>query len=278
MNRALLLAAPVLLWAVAEAFAQPAPAGPAFEVATVKRSPPFDMNLFFSGKAHTGVKIDKAYADFGGSSLASLIAYAYRVKDYQVSGQEWMEAAHFDVLGKLPEGASKDSVPEMMQALLAERFHLKLRAVSKDLSVYALVLREGGSKLLPKPADYKPEYGPKSGPAGLNDLSPTTMENYVGVLSHSAERPVVDQTGLSGEYMLPVLSALQAASARYAGAVARQREARVGHDALADAIQAIADEAPGVSSVLPKELKLESRKIPMTVLMIDHADETPTAN
>jgi len=274
MKRSSFQVASALLWVAATAFGQTAPAGPTFEVATIKPSPPFSMENFMS---HKGVKIDKAYADIGGASLTNLIAFAYRVKDYQVSAPDWMNGAHFDVLAKLPDGASKDSVPEMLQALLAERFHLRLHTVSKEMSVYALVLRQG-AKLPPKPTDYQPDYKPRYGPVDMKELSPTTMERYARGLSGAVDRPIVDQTGLDGEYMLPVFAALSASNAYYAGVVAKQREAAVGHDALVDALAANAANAPGVSTALPRELKLESRKLPMTVLMIDHMDENPTAN
>jgi hypothetical protein len=107
--------ASALLLASASAFGQGAKAAPAFEVASVKPAPHVSLDVVFSGKAHVGVRIDKAYADFGATPLQELVTYAYRVKPYQVLGPDWMKDARFDVLGKLPAGASKDSVPEMVQ-------------------------------------------------------------------------------------------------------------------------------------------------------------------
>jgi uncharacterized protein (TIGR03435 family) len=281
MKRSFLFPAPALLWAAAAAFGQTAPAGPAFEVATIKRSPPFDMNLFFSGKAHMGVRIDKAYADLGDLSLLYLVAYAYRVKPYQVSGPDSIDGTHFDVLAKLPEGASKDSVPEMVQALLAARFNLKLHAETRDLKVYALVVGAGGSKLRLKPADYQPDYTVKdSGPSGppRGDLVPGTMEDYAKILSEAVDRPVVDRTGLKGEYMLPVYVALQAANDH--NAEVHHMPPRPGirgqGGPIDDSVPFAADST--VSQALVDGLKLEPRKVPMTMLVIDHVDENPTAN
>jgi len=45
---------------------------------------------------------------------------AYRIKDYQVSGPDWLAGARFDIVAKLPEGATRDQAPEMLQALLAD--------------------------------------------------------------------------------------------------------------------------------------------------------------
>jgi uncharacterized protein (TIGR03435 family) len=266
MKTSFLLRVPILLWAAAGAYGQTA--GPAFEVATVKAAQPLTFELLRSGKAHTGVRIDKAYADFGGSSLTDLIAHAYLVKGIQVSGPDWMGTTRFDVLAKLPKGASAESVPEMLRALLVERFHLKLHTASKDLSVYALVIGKSGSTLRLKSVDYEPHYGPSDG----NDLSPRTMEDYAMLLSGAVGRPVVDQTGLNGEYMLPVGAALRATLERRAPH--RPAGSQADRDVPVDDIPADSD----VTKALIGGLRLEPRKLPMKMIVVDHVDMTPTAN
>lgn len=270
MKISFFLQAPVLLWAAASAFGQSAPASAAFEVATIKPSVPLTPDLLMAGKAHIGTKIDKAYADFGGVPLAGLIAYAYGVKAFQVLGLDSRDTPRFDVLGKLPEGASTGAVPEMMQALLAERFHLKIHTDSKETAVYALVIGKGGSTLRPKPADYQPDYRVKSGPEPSNDLVAQTMEDYAGVLSGAVARPVVDQTGLKGEYMVPVFAALRAGMARSIELEA-PRQAAMGR---------VFEPPPDsdLSKALIGGLKLESRKLPIKTIVVDHADMAPTAN
>ena len=52
--------------------------------------------------------------------------YAYKLKAYQVIGPDWIKSSHWDIAATLPEGANKDQVPEMMQALLADRFKLEM--------------------------------------------------------------------------------------------------------------------------------------------------------
>lgn len=259
--------ASALLLASASAFGQGAKAAPAFEVASVKPAPHVSLDVVFSGKAHVGVRIDKAYADFGATPLQELVTYAYRVKPYQVLGPDWMKDARFDVLGKLPKGASADSVPEMVQALLAERFHLKVHVVSKDLPVYALVIGKGGSTLRPKSADYK---DPPTGLADTNELVPQTMEAYAKVLCKAVDRPVVDQTGLKGEFMVPMFAALGAAIDHRHEVRAQQRAG--GETAI----------EPPQDSHLSKAfiggLMLESRKLPMRLIVVDHVDMKPTAN
>lgn len=149
--------AAVALAVATAAFAQTAAAPPAgtplaFEVASIKPAPPLDVMAIASGKAHIGMSIDKARVDIGGLSLMQLVCVAYKVKPYQVAGNpEWMgvglNADRFDILAKMPEGADKDQVPDMLQTLLAERFKLTLHREKRDTPVYALVVGKGGPKL-----------------------------------------------------------------------------------------------------------------------------------
>ena len=86
-----------------------------------------------------GMTIDAARVDICFFSLADLIRTAYRVKPYQVSGPSWIGADRFNIQAKIPDGVSKDVVPEMLQALLAERFQLTFHRENKEIAVDALV-------------------------------------------------------------------------------------------------------------------------------------------
>lgn len=156
----------VLLLAAGTLFGQVPAAAPAFEVASIKPAAPLDPTKIMSGKMHIGVNIDGARVDIGNFTLMDLVAFAYTVKAYQISGLDWMGAERFDVLAKLPEGASKDQVPEMLQALLAERFKLKLHRESKDHAMYALVVGKNGPKLKESPPDADTPSVDSAPPAG----------------------------------------------------------------------------------------------------------------
>jgi uncharacterized protein (TIGR03435 family) len=80
-------------------------------------------------------------------SLFKLILTAYRLKPYQLSGPEWMRAQRFDIAAKIPDGASREQIPEMLQALLAERFKLSMHRDNKEQLVLALVVGKNGLKL-----------------------------------------------------------------------------------------------------------------------------------
>ena len=85
----------------------------------------------------------------GTCRCSDLILITYRIKPYQLSGPDWMNSQRFDILAKMPEGVSKDKIPEMLQALLAERFKLSIHRDRKEQSVFGLVVGKNGSKLQP---------------------------------------------------------------------------------------------------------------------------------
>jgi uncharacterized protein (TIGR03435 family) len=94
--------------AVGAAVAQSQSAPMAFEVATVKPSPPLDMAAMRAGTAHVGTRIDAARVDIGYASLFRLICTAYQVKPYRVAGPDWLKTAMYDVQAKIPDGVSPE--------------------------------------------------------------------------------------------------------------------------------------------------------------------------
>ena len=128
-------------------FGQARAAGPEFEVATIKAAAQPTPELFRSGKIHIGMTVEGARVDIGGMPLISLIQQAFRVKLFQVMAPDWTRESRWDILAKIPDGGSADQVPDMLQALLADRFKLVVHRESKELPIYALVVGKGGSKM-----------------------------------------------------------------------------------------------------------------------------------
>jgi uncharacterized protein (TIGR03435 family) len=91
----------------------------------------------------------RARAEYIFMSLKDLIATAYRVKSFQISGPDWLNdiTQRFDIVATMPDGAPVAQAPEMLQTLLAERFKLKLHRDMKEHPVMALVLGKDGAKL-----------------------------------------------------------------------------------------------------------------------------------
>ena len=148
-------------------------------------------------------------------SLKQCIRTAYRVRDFQIQGPEWINDARFEITAKLAVGAQQRQLPEMLRSLLAERFKLSLRRDRREQSVYALVVGRDGPKL--KPAELKadnrapmslgpdgkprPLMGYRVLPAGVLIEAPAaSLGSLAELLSRYMERPVVDMTGLDGQY------------------------------------------------------------------------------
>ena len=125
---------------------------PAFEVATIKPSPPLDpakiaAALQAGGKMPIGANIDGLRAEYRYLDLRSLMSVAYGVKPYQITGPDWMATTHFDIVAKMPEGSKKEDASKMLQTLLEERFQLTTHRASAEHPVLALVVGKGGPKL-----------------------------------------------------------------------------------------------------------------------------------
>jgi uncharacterized protein (TIGR03435 family) len=283
-----------------------------FEVASVKPAAPLDRSQILSGQMHVGMKIDLARVDIGSMSLADLIRVAYRVKPYQISGPDWMASERFDVLAKLPEGASSGQVPEMLQALLAERFKLTVHRESKEHAVYALVVGKSGPKLKESAPD-------ADAPAETNDANPQVrvsgrgentqvsisggqigtahmsmgpggtmhleapkmnMAAFADTLSRFFDRPVVDLTELKGTYQVALdlsMEDLRNAARSFGVMAPGVGGGRGGARSPADA----ASDPAGLSifaAVQQLGLKLDPRKTPLDLIVIDHLEKTPTEN
>jgi uncharacterized protein (TIGR03435 family) len=278
-----------------------------------------------SGKMHIGMKTDAARVDIGFLSLADLIRVAYKVKAFQISGPDWMGAQRFDIQAKLPDGASTDQVPEMLQALLVERFKLVLHRDNTEHAVYALVVGKGGSKLKESPPDAPAPETPAEPPKGAltigsgNDaiqvtgnpqggrgmeissaqtgkmhvtmtpegsmrleIEKMTMPALADALSPMVDRPVVDMTGLKGNYQVALDLAVTdlMAMARTAGVLPAGMPAVPAAAVSARPADAASD--PSGSSIFAAVqqlgLKLDPQRQPMERLVIDHLEKMPTEN
>jgi len=268
-------------------------ATPRFEVASIRpTSQAFE-------KVNVGVHIDGARVTINAFNLREYIRAAYNVKDYQISGPEWVGTERFDMSATLPEGSRQDQVRDMLKSLLADRFHMKLHRESKDFPVYALVIGKGPLKLTESALD------PESADASKGAVNVAASGSRDGVtvnmgrgayfafannkleakklttgaiaetLARFVDKPVVDMTGLTGTYDLTLnfteedYRAMLIRSAINAGVVLPPQALRVMESASGDSL---------FSAIQEAGLKLESRKAPLDVLVIDSIDKTPTAN
>ncbi len=134
-----------------------------FDVATVKPAAPLDMQRIAAdvqaGKMpKLGAHVSAARAEYIYMPLKELIASAYKVKNFQIDGPDWLSSERFDIEGTFPEGATKTDAPAMLQSLLEERFKLTTHRTTAEHKVLALVVGKSGPKLTeattkPQPID-----------------------------------------------------------------------------------------------------------------------------
>ena len=156
-NRAVLVSIAGLMMAATLAFAQAPASKLVFDVASVRPSPPPDMQKMMvnlqAGRKPESVHIEGSRATFVYMSVKQLIAYAYKLRAYEVTGPDWMITDRFDIVARMPDGTTKDDVPAMLQALLKDRFGLTAHRQVVDQPVLGLVAAKKGLKLQPAAAN-----------------------------------------------------------------------------------------------------------------------------
>jgi uncharacterized protein (TIGR03435 family) len=173
-----------------------ADANPSFEVATIKPSNPDAPGKAFrvSGRQFSTLN----------TTLSDMLTFAYDLHAKQIEGgPDWLNKDKYDVTAK-PDGEGQPNSKQwkvMLQKLLADRFQLKFHREKKELPVYAIVIAKSGSKLTKSEGD--PNGLPGLFFRGLGDLPArnANMTDFAGLLQAAVlDRPVVDQTGLSGRF------------------------------------------------------------------------------
>jgi uncharacterized protein (TIGR03435 family) len=262
--------------------AQPADSGARFGVADIHTSPRSSspQSQFMRVGFYRGGRYEIRSAN-----MVDLIGTAYGVDpDKVLGGPGWLELHRFDILATAPAGTTPEGLKTMLQALLAERFGLKVHIDKKELPTYALVL---GKKHLLRESDGSgstgcqfelqgmqngrggPPADPSAGPPApptlafkCTNMTMAALADYMHNMPLAQQfigaNPLVDETGLKGawnfefHYGLPFNLNGQASPG--------------GGNLIVDAI----DKQLG--------LKLEARKLPLPVIVVDGANEKPTDN
>jgi uncharacterized protein (TIGR03435 family) len=253
---------------------------PSFEAASVRLVSPSDSKIQIS------IAEDPGRIHYQNVNFKQLVTRAYQLRDYQVSGPAWIDTERYEVTATIPKGASKGEIRAMLQNLLAERFHLVVHRESKEVSGYALVVAKGGPKLkeVQLPAVSKMTRGEDGSAApgrnkmvrrslGRIDANGISLEGFANLLSSLVGRPVLDRTELKGAYdctleftqdagLFPPMMNL--VEARPEGGDAAPPEPK----------------GPSLFTALQEQLglKLEARKVPLEILVVDRADKAPTEN
>ena len=275
----------VVGWLAAIGLATPLGAQ-SFEVASVKTSAAGSRYKAAGGPGTS----DPGQIVYTATSLKSLLAKAFGVQGYQVSGPEWLAQARYDIAGKLPPGASKEDLAAMLRNLLTERFRLAGHRETKELPVYAMVVGKKGSKLTVtgtapevRPTDQAEVNTVSLAKDGLPVMPPgypghligmtlpgktmlrargETLADFAKVLTDLLDRPVLDCTGMSGKYDFGIAWSTDQAAAR-AGSFGEGLEP-----------------GPDVFTAFQSQLglRLEPRKAPVEMVVVDRIERSPTAN
>ncbi|HEY6346823.1 MAG TPA: TIGR03435 family protein [Bryobacteraceae bacterium] len=194
----------------------------AFEVASIRQASPPTLEALRAGQFHSGARIEGTHLDFGYISLWELLPYAFGVREFQIVRPEWTRDSTWNIMANLPEGTSKEQAPDMMHALLTERFKLASRHEKREQQVYQLVVAAGGLKVeASNPGDFKIWDGVYSGfdfggllrgdvvsgrileqpNCGMRwEFVPLPMSAFVDALTMFLDKPVIDETKLKGDY------------------------------------------------------------------------------
>jgi len=229
-----------------------ADAHPSFAVAVVKLHDP--------NSHHQGFNFEGSRYVVRNQSVASLVMFAYAVHPKQiVDGPDWVRTDRYDIEGKpdTPGEPSLKQQQEMLRKLLFDRFGLKIKREKRELPVYAIEVAKGGPKLTAaaNPNAEPDQDGEGHGTEMTQIYTSATMKDFAMGMNFFMDRPVVDQTGLTGKYDFRV---------RY----------------TYDEVRATGPNAPpGMFTAIQEQLglKLQPMKAPIDVLVIDHV-ERPSEN
>jgi len=264
-----------------------------FEVASVR---PYTIDNSGAAAVTLGARIDGAQVRLVGLAMRDLLSSAYRVKLYQLAGPEWIQTERYDINAKLPAGVSPEKLPELLQTLLAERFGLKMHREKKEMPVYTLTVGKPPLRLKDHPVDPDApapkavEVSGTGSAAGIsvnlgNGASYTfaggkltatkvTAPTIAAVLERFTDRPVVDLTELKGTYDFEVqfspeeTQTLMIRAAVAAGVQLPPQALRL-LDGGGNPIESGADQLG---------LKIDGRRMPVDVIVIDQVQKTPTDN
>jgi uncharacterized protein (TIGR03435 family) len=186
--------------------------------------------------------------------LRRIISRGWNITDDRVSGPAWLDTECYDIRAKASHSVSDGDIARMLQALLAERFHMVAHTESDERPVFALLIDKGGPKIH--------AYGdcvtvPPAGTDGRILLMVRHMPDLCERIGKVMGRPVIDKTGLNGDYCI-VLTYLPFGAG--------------GADPP--------DPASDIMSALRDQLgvKLESQRAVVEILKVDAIDKVPTGN
>ena len=215
--------------------------------------------------------------------LRRVLLAAYEFGNYQILGPDWLNSLRFDITAKIPAGITKEQFQSMLRNLLATRFQMTTHLESKMLPIYALVAAKNGPKLKPAvdddagrpPGEQLPVVTQAEGKDGFPTVSlraaglvietkdgrarvtakGVTIAKFADFLSGRLDRPVIDMTGLAATYSFALYF-------------------------TPEGLNPDNGSEPGIFTAVQEQLglRLDARRGPVELLVIDHAEKVPTEN
>ena len=272
-----------------------APAAEKFEVASVKPAGPPGLGQGTEARGGPGTS-DPGQISYTRMFLSRVFRIAFGMSwEFELSGPGWLDTERYTISAKIPPGTTQEQFRLMLQDLLIQRFGLRFHRGQKIVPAYDLVLATGGPKfkesdpqtgasppgplqsrtlvvgkdgfpMLPNGVNYRASFK-----NGRNRFSARlTMAQFAGRMERETGRPVRDRTGLQGTYDLKLDYSVE-------GLGGQRWVARAQQGLSADAPD---DGGPTLFNALQRQLglKLEDRKEPFDVIVIDHLEKVPTEN
>ena len=224
-----------------------------FEVASVK--PDKDGNSGMEGSTRESITHNPGSLTMRNVTLKSCIRWAYELADYQISGPAWIGSQRYDVQARAGRAATVEQLRLMLRDLLASRFQLALHRENRELPVYELIAGKDGPRLQPVAGEGPGEMRPADGDLVYQRYSMAEFAQGLPGIPFRVDRPVVDKTGLAGIYNFRL---------------------KIAPDATVMKSSFEHSENPLAFDVLRQiGLKLQARKDPTEMMVIDRAERNP---
>jgi len=230
-----------------------------FEVISIKPAPAPTQLDRISGTFRPVFNFDATHLESRNFPLTAILAKTFNVDLSQIIAPDFASYTYFELLARAPVGSTREQLPEMLQAALAERFKLTFHRETRDYMTTVVTVGKSGMKLkrLPDGTEPAPRHT-------VREADGTTITTIVGTVSSlfpvmasfGGFPQMADETGLDGIYTW----------------VLNQRPPRpeetyldVTHEAYKNMVESAG-------------LKIEDRKVPKEAIVVDHIEKLPTEN
>ncbi|HEU5023246.1 MAG TPA: TIGR03435 family protein [Bryobacteraceae bacterium] len=170
-------------------------AQPAFEAASVRYLPPPAGSRISTGGG-PGTSDPERWVR-SNVTLGSLLVQAFGVQGRLLEMPDWATAERYEVIAKVPAGASKADIAPMLRALLTERFHMAWHRDHRTMRVYEMRRVSGAPALSPAESAADSFSVNDSGSNRVIVAKGISLADLAGYFSGQMDRPLIDQTGLS---------------------------------------------------------------------------------